>query len=69
MTNSPVTNASPAVAGALVACWETGAFASRRHVVLGRLRQLRDSESFESLPGDLKARIREIVADSEQRRI
>jgi hypothetical protein len=34
----------------------------RRHIVLRRLCQLRDSEQFPSLPDDLQQRIREIVS-------
>lgn len=56
----------PAAVGALIASYETGAFVSRRHVVLGRLRQIRDSSQFESLPDDLQQRVREIVAESER---
>jgi hypothetical protein len=56
----------PAAVGALVASFDTGAFVSRRHVVIGRLRQIRDSDQFDSLPDDLQQRVREIVAESER---
>lgn len=57
----------PAAVGALIASFDTGAFISRRHVVLTRLREIRDSDQFGSLPDDLQQRVREIVAESERR--
>ena len=56
----------PAAVGGLIASFDTGAFVSRRHVVLKRFREIRDSPQFESLPDDLQARVREIVAESER---
>ena len=55
----------PAAVGALVTSFDTGAFRSRRHVVISRFREIRDSDQFDSLPADLQARVREIVAESE----
>lgn len=39
---------------------------SRRHRVVNRLRSVRDSDDFASLPEDLRVRVREIVAQSER---
>jgi hypothetical protein len=58
---------SPEAAGALIRFLESGALQSRRHTVLWRLRNLRDSEDFPSLPEDLQQKIREVVAESEHR--
>jgi hypothetical protein len=58
---APAKTYSAAAAGALVAYYTTGALLSRRQTVLGRLRQLRDSEEFEQFPDDLQQRIREII--------
>jgi hypothetical protein len=52
---------SAEAAGSLIAFLETGAIRSRRHVVMSRLRSLRDSEEFPSLPDDLQQRIRDVV--------
>jgi hypothetical protein len=38
----------------------------RRYSILGRLRALRDSDDFETLPGALRQRVREILADEER---
>ncbi len=59
---------SPEAAGSLIAFLETGALRSRRHLVLSRLRSLRDSEEFPSLPEDLQQKIRDVVAENESRR-
>ena len=56
----------PAAVGGLIASFDTGAFRSRRHVVLSRFREIRDSDQFDSLPDDLQARVCEIVAESER---
>ena len=63
---APPKTYSAAAAGALVAYYTTGALVSRRHTVLGRLRQLRDSDQFKQLPDDLQQRIREIVKTDER---
>jgi hypothetical protein len=52
---------SPEAAGSLVAFLETGALRSRRLTVISRLRVLRDSEEFASLPDDLRDKIRELL--------
>lgn len=59
---------SPEAAGALIRFLETGALRSRRHTAIWRLRVLRDSEAFPTLPQDLQQRIREIVAETESSR-
>jgi hypothetical protein len=56
---------SPEAAGTLIRFLETGALRSRRHAAMSRLRSLRDSEEFPSLPDDLQQKIREVV-DSER---
>ena len=57
---------SPEAAGSLIAFLETGALQSRRHPVIARLRKLRDGDEFESLPEDLRQKIREVVEASER---
>ena len=54
--------------GAATLVWflETGAVDSRRYVIVNRLRRLRDGDEFATLPEDLRARIREIIADAER---
>jgi hypothetical protein len=52
--------------GALVAFLDTRGLDRRRYRILNRLRALRDSDEFASLPEDLRDRVREIVADSER---
>jgi hypothetical protein len=37
----------------------------RRHEIVNRLRSVRDSEQYWSLPDHLRKKVREIVADSE----
>jgi hypothetical protein len=39
---------------------------NRRYRVVNRLRSVRDSDEFASLPEDLRMRVREIVAESER---
>jgi hypothetical protein len=39
---------------------------SRRFRVVNRLRSVRDSDEFASLPEDLRKRVREIVADADR---
>ena len=58
---------SAEAAGSLIAFLETGALRSRRHVVMSRLRSLRDSEEFPSLPDDLQQKIRDVI-DAERHR-
>jgi hypothetical protein len=52
--------------GALVAFLDTSGFDRRRFKAVNRLRALRDSEQFETLPDDLRLRVREIVADTDR---
>ena len=51
--------------GTLVAFLDMNGFERRRRTIVRRLRALRDSEQFATLPDDLRERIREIVADAE----
>jgi hypothetical protein len=39
---------------------------NRRYRVVNRLRSVRDSDGFASLPEDLRMRVREIVAETER---
>lgn len=50
--------------GTLVAFLDTNAFERRRYSVVRRLQAIHDSEQFATLPEDLRARIRAIVADA-----
>ena len=52
---------SAEAAGSLIRFLETGALRSRRHIAVSRLRSLRDSEEFPSLPDDLQQKIRDVV--------
>jgi hypothetical protein len=56
---------SAGAVGALVAFLDTSSFDRRRFRAVNRLRALRDSEEFETLPEDLRQRVREIVADTD----
>ena len=49
--------------GALVAFLDTPGLDRRRYRIVTRLRALRDSDEFASLPEDLRDRVQEIVAD------
>ena len=50
--------------GMLIALLDAGALGRPR--VLNRLRQLQHTEDFESLPEDLRERIRQIITDAER---
>jgi hypothetical protein len=52
--------------GALVSFLDTSGFDRRRFKAVNRLRALRDSEQFQTLPDDLRQRVREIVADTDR---
>jgi hypothetical protein len=49
----------------LVWLLETPAVDHRRYRIVNRLRSVRDSEGFATLPEDLRDRVRQIVSDSE----
>jgi hypothetical protein len=49
--------------GTLIAYLETGGLERRRPYALQRLRKLRESDEFTTLPADLRERIREIVSE------
>jgi hypothetical protein len=53
-------------AATLVWFLDTGGFDRQRFRIVNRLRALHDSDEFATLPEDLRARIREIVADTER---
>ena len=50
----------------LVWLLETNGVDRRRYRIVNRLRSVRDSDEFATLPEDLRARVREIVAESER---
>jgi hypothetical protein len=51
--------------GTLVAFYDTHGFKQRRYTIVHRLRALRDSDAFATLPADLRERVREIVDQAE----
>jgi hypothetical protein len=57
---------SAGAVGTLVAFYDTHAFKQRRYAIVQRLRALRDSDAFATLPEDLQERVREIVAQAER---
>ena len=57
---------SAGAVGALVAFLDTNGFDHRRYTAVNRLRTLRDSDQFETLPEDLRQRVQQIVADTDQ---
>jgi hypothetical protein len=57
---------SAAAVGTLVAFLDTSGLDRRRYRIVNRLRAMQDSEEFATLPDDLRARVREIVADAER---
>ncbi len=59
------TNSAEAVE-TLVWLLETNGVDRRRYRIVNRLRSVRDSDEFATLPEDLRARVREIVAESER---
>ena len=52
--------------GAATLVWflDSGGVDRRRYTIVNRLRRLRDSDEFATLPEDLRERIREIVANA-----
>jgi hypothetical protein len=52
--------------GTLVAFLETTGLDRRRYSVATRLRGIRDSDQFATLPEDLRERVREVLADGER---
>jgi hypothetical protein len=56
---------SAGAVGALVAFLDTSGFDRRRLKAVNRLRALRDSDQFETLPEELRQRVREIVAETD----
>jgi len=49
----------------LVWLLDAGSVDRRRYTMVNRLRALRESEQFESLPNDLRQRIRNILTDED----
>jgi hypothetical protein len=52
--------------GTLVWLLDTNNLDRRRYSVVNRLRAIRESDQFETLPEALRQRIREVLADSER---
>jgi hypothetical protein len=50
--------------GALVWMLDTNGLDRRRYAIVNRLRAVRDSDQFATLPEDLRERVRQIVADT-----
>lgn len=57
---------SAEAAGTLVWFLDTGNLDRRRYAIVNRLQRLHDRGELESLPEDLRARIREILAEAER---
>jgi hypothetical protein len=57
---------SPDAVETLVWLLDTNGVDRRRYRIVNRLRSVRDGDGFASLPEDLRARVREIVAESER---
>lgn len=51
--------------GTLVWLWNSVGLDRRRYRIVNRLRSVRSSDQFASLPEDLRERVREIVAEAE----
>jgi hypothetical protein len=45
---------------------ESKAVDRRRYTIVNRLRVVRDSDQFATLPEDLRARVRQVVSDAER---
>ena len=65
-TNPPKPGLSVQAIETLVWLAESNGMDRRRYRIVNRLRSVRDSEHFWSLPDHLRKRVREIVADSER---
>jgi hypothetical protein len=50
----------------LVWLWDSAGLDRRRYRIANRLRSVRGSQEFESLPDDLRERVREIAAEAER---
>jgi hypothetical protein len=50
----------------LVWLWNSDGLDRRRYRIVNRLRSVRGSDEFSSLPEDLRERVREIVAEAER---
>lgn len=49
----------------LVSLFDAGSLDRRRYVIVNRLRALRDSDDFATLPDDLRQRVRQILDEDE----
>jgi hypothetical protein len=61
--NRPI---STEAVGTLIWLLDTNNLDRRRYSVVNRLRAIRESDQFETLPEALRQRIREVLADSER---
>ncbi len=64
-TNPPKPGLSVQAIETLVWLAESNGMDRRRYRIVNRLRSVRDSDEFVTLPEDLRERVREIVADAE----
>jgi hypothetical protein len=63
---TPTPRAPAEAVETLVWLLDTNGLDRRRYRIVNRLRSVRDSDEFATLPEDLRARVREIVAESER---
>jgi hypothetical protein len=61
--NRPI---SPEAVGTLIWLLDTNNLDRRRYSVVNRLRAVRESDQFETLPEALRQKVREVLADSER---
>jgi hypothetical protein len=60
------TSVSAEAVETLVWLLDTNGVDRRRYAVVNRLRAMRDSDEFATLPADLRERVREIIAEQER---
>jgi hypothetical protein len=65
-TGGPHRPSSTETVGTLVWLLDANSVDRRRHAIVRRLRALRDSDEFETLPGALRERVKEILADEKR---
>lgn len=66
MDKTPARTVSAEAVETLVWLLDTNGVDRRRYRIVNRLRSVRDSDEFATLPADLRGRVREIVAESER---
>lgn len=63
---APERGFSAEAVGTLVWLWDSSGLDRRRYRIANRLRSVRSSDHFASLPEELRERIRQIVAEAER---